>query len=87
MWWKMSRSSAEEAATLVSAFDELISGMAEGRGWSLMGEGDAVRELLDRVYDERCHGARHHKAAYQLRVNLQKKEDLTCPPKTGPAEG
>lgn len=59
----------------MTAFDELISGMAQGRSWSLMGDGDAVRGLLDRVYDERCHSARHHRDAYQLRVNLQKKDD------------
>ncbi len=59
----------------MTAFDDLISGMAQGRAWSLMGDGDAVRALLDRVYDERCHSARHHRDAYQLRVNLQKKDD------------
>ena len=59
----------------MTAFSELIAGMAAGRDWSLMGDGEAVRELLDRVYNERCHSARHHRDAYQLRVNLQKKED------------
>ncbi len=59
----------------MTAFDDLIAGMAQGRAWSLMGDGDAVRGLLDRVYDERCHSARHHRDAYQLRVNLQKKDD------------
>lgn len=59
----------------MTGFDDLISGMAQGRAWSLMGDGDAVRSLLDRVYDERCHSARHHRDAYQLRVNLQKKDD------------
>ena len=33
----------------MTAFDELIAGMAAGRTWSLMGDGDAVRALLDRV--------------------------------------
>lgn len=31
----------------MTAFDELIAGMAEGRDWSLMGDGEAVRALLD----------------------------------------
>ena len=59
----------------MGAFDDLIAGMVAGRDWPLMGDGEAVRELLGRVYDERCHSARHHRDAYQLRVNLQKKED------------
>lgn len=59
----------------MTAFEELISGMAQGRAWPLMGDGDRVRELLHGVYSERCHGARHHRDAYQLRVNLQKKDD------------
>jgi hypothetical protein len=59
----------------LTAFDELIAGMAEGRGWSRMGDSDGVRALLDSVYNERCHGARHHREAYQLRVNLQKRDD------------
>ena len=58
----------------MTAFDELVAGMAEGRVWSLMGDGDAVRGLLDRVYDERCHSARHYRDAYMLRVNLQKRD-------------
>lgn len=40
-----------------------------------MGNSDAVRVLLNRVYDERCHKAPHHRDAYQLRVNLQKKDE------------
>lgn len=40
-----------------------------------MGEGDKVRALLNRVYDERCHSGRYHRDIYQLRVNLQKKDD------------
>ncbi len=55
--------------------DDLLSGMSLGRAWPLMGDSDAVRSLLDRVYSERCHAGRHHKDAYQLRVNLQKKDD------------
>lgn len=79
----------------MSAFDELVEGMAVGRNWSLMGDGDAVRALLDRVYEERCHGARHHRDAYQLRVNLQKKDDAASyagwitaeNPTSGPYQG
>jgi 5-methylcytosine-specific restriction protein B len=58
-----------------TAFEELIAGMAQGRAWPLMGDTEKVRALLGRVYDERCHSARHHRDAYQLRVNLQKKDD------------
>jgi 5-methylcytosine-specific restriction protein B len=79
----------------MTAFDELIEGMAQGRAWSFMGDSDAVRGLLDRVYGERCHGARHHRDAYQLRVNLQKKEDAASyagwitaeNPTSGPYQG
>ncbi|MFZ5784962.1 MAG: hypothetical protein ACOY3Y_00845 [Acidobacteriota bacterium] len=79
----------------MTAFDELIAGIAAGRTWSLMGDSDAVRGLLDRVYDERCHSARHHRDAYQLRVNLQKKDDAASyagwitaeNPTSGPYQG
>jgi len=79
----------------MTAFDELVDGMAQGRAWSRMGESDAVRELLDRVYDERCHKAKHHRDAYQLRVNLQKKDDAASyagwitadNPTSGPYQG
>jgi 5-methylcytosine-specific restriction protein B len=60
---------------MMSAFNELLDGMAQGRDWNLMGDGDAVRELLGRVYDERYHKATYHKERFQLRVNLQKKDD------------
>lgn len=76
-------------------FDELITGMAQGREWAGMGDGDAVRKLLERVYGERGHGAKHHRDAYQLRVNLQKKEDAASyagwitseNPTSGPYQG
>lgn len=79
----------------MTAFDELIAGMAAGRAWPLMGDSDAVRALLDRVYGERYHGARHHRDAYQLRVNLQKKDDAASyagwitaeNPTSGPYQG
>lgn len=79
----------------MSAFEELITGMAAGRAWSLMGDSDEVRDLLDRVYNERFHSARHHRDAYQLRVNLQKKDDAASyagwitaeNPTSGPYQG
>lgn len=79
----------------MSAFDELITGMSEGRDWSLMSNAEDVRGLLNRVYDERCHSARHERDAYQLRVNLQKKEDAASyagwitaeNPNSGPYQG
>lgn len=79
----------------MTAFDELITVMAQGRNAPLFGEPDKVRTLLDRVYEERCHNARHHRDAYQLRVNLQKKEDAASyagwitadNPSSGPYQG
>lgn len=79
----------------MTAFDDLILGMAQGRDWPMIGDTDAVRALLDRVYDERCHSARHHREAYQIRVNLQKKEDAASyagwitadNPSSGPYQG
>ena len=79
----------------MTAFDELISGMVQGRTWPVTGDSDKVRELLGRVYDERCHSARHHREAYQLRVNLQKKDDAASyagwitaeNPTSGPYQG
>lgn len=79
----------------MTAFEELIAGMAAGRSWPLMGDSETVRKLLDRVYDERCHRARHHRDAYQIRVNLQKKADAASyagwitaeNPTSGPYQG
>ncbi len=79
----------------MTAFSELIEGMAHGRAWSLMGDSDAVRMLLDRVYEERYHSAKHHRDAYQVRVNLQKKDDAASyagwitsgNPTSGPYQG
>ena len=59
----------------MTAFDELIEGMVAGRTWPTMGDTDAVRALMGRVYDERYHGQKHFKDRYQPRVNLQKKDD------------
>lgn len=79
----------------MGAFDELLDGMVQGRGWSLMGNGDGVRDLLSRVYDQRYHSAKHHKDGYQIRVNLQKKDDAASyagwinaeNPTSGPFQG
>lgn len=79
----------------MSAMEQLIEGMVLGRQWGAMGDGDAVRNLLDRVYDERYHGARHHKERFQLRVNLQKKDEAASyagwitaeNPASGPYQG
>jgi 5-methylcytosine-specific restriction protein B len=79
----------------MSAMNELIDGMARGRDWSSMGDGDAVRSLLDRVYDERCHSAAYHKDRFQIRVNMQKKDDVASyagwitaeNPTSGPYQG
>jgi hypothetical protein len=54
----------------MTAFKELIDGMAEVRAWSLMGDSEAVRKLLGRVYDERYHKGSHNRSRFQLRVNL-----------------
>ncbi|HPW20027.1 MAG TPA: AAA family ATPase [Vicinamibacterales bacterium] len=59
----------------MSAFESLLAGLKKGRDWELMGDSDKVRELLSRVYDERCHRGKHHKDAYQVRVNLQKADE------------
>ena len=79
----------------MKATEELIQAMAQGREWTLMGDGDAVRNLLGRVYDERYHRASHHKDRFQLRVNLQKKDDAASyagwitaeNPTSGPYQG
>jgi 5-methylcytosine-specific restriction protein B len=77
------------------AMNELINGMVQGRTWSAMGDSDAVRALLYRVYDERYHRASHHRDRFQLRVNLQKKDDAASyagwitseNPTSGPYQG
>jgi 5-methylcytosine-specific restriction protein B len=79
----------------MNAFETLVDGMAQGRDWPLMGNTADVRQLLDRVYDERCHSAKHHAAAYQLRINLQMKDDAASyagwiaaeNPSSGPYQG
>ena len=79
----------------MTAFEDLVDGMCQGRSWSRMGDTDTVRELLDAVYRERCHSAAHHRDAYQLRVNLQKKDEAASyagwitaeNPTSGPYQG
>jgi 5-methylcytosine-specific restriction protein B len=79
-----------------AAFAELTAGMAAGRGWDAMGDGERVRTLLDRVYDERFHRAAHYRGRFQTRVNLQAKDDAASyagwitaenNPKSGPYQG
>ena len=79
----------------MSAFDKLIEGMTQGRDWELMGNGEEIRALLDSVYDDRFHSAKHYKEEYQVRVNMQK--DISAAsyagwitadnPKSGPYQG
>jgi 5-methylcytosine-specific restriction enzyme B len=79
----------------MTATEELVNGIALGRAWDLMGDADAVRALMDRVYGERYHKAAHYKDRYQMRVNLQKKEDAASyagwitaeNPTSGPYQG
>lgn len=79
----------------MSAFDRLLVGMSQGRAWELMGNTDVVRELLNEVYKERYHAAKHHLEAFQVRVNLQKKDDSAAyagwitaeNPTSGPYQG
>jgi 5-methylcytosine-specific restriction protein B len=59
----------------MTAFQQLIDAMRAGRDWSGMGDPNQARELMAAVYTERYHGAAHHKDRYQLRANLQKKEE------------
>jgi 5-methylcytosine-specific restriction protein B len=48
--------------------------MQAGANWELMGQAELVKDLLDKVFDERMH--RSDRSTYQLRVNLQKKPDV-----------
>ena len=57
------------------AFDELLSAMIAGRSWEQMGPPEPARQLLRDVYEERYHKADHQRSRYQVRVNLQKKDD------------
>jgi 5-methylcytosine-specific restriction protein B len=75
--------------------DELIDGMSKGRSWPLMGDSDAARSLMSRVYEERYHKAAHYKDRFQVRINLQKKDDAASyagwitaeNPPSGPYQG
>lgn len=78
-----------------TAFEEFVHFLVRGRSAEGFGDSDRVRELLERVYDERCHKARHHKESYQVRVNLQSKADAASyagwitaeNPTSGPYQG
>src|SRR6202035_4655586 len=68
--------------------------MAKGVDWSLMGDTDAVKALLDEVFDERAH--KNDRDGFQTRVNLQRKEDAASfagfitaegNPNSGPYQG
>jgi len=79
----------------MTAFDEMIEGMVQGLDWPLIGNSDAVRSLMDSVYNERCNSRQHYRDAYQIRVNLQKKDDAASyagwitaeNPSSGPYQG
>jgi len=61
----------------MTKFDELIEGMVQGQNWAYMGnKEEKVDTLLESVYDERYHSASYNKERFQIRVNLQKKEDV-----------
>ncbi len=59
---------------MTDAFAKLVSGMQAGATWDLMGQAEPVKELLEKVFDERIH--RKDWSTYQLRANLQKKPDV-----------
>jgi 5-methylcytosine-specific restriction protein B len=59
----------------MTAFEKLIAAMVSGRDWTGMGSSDQARELMASVYAERYHRAAHHQERYQVRANLQKKEE------------
>lgn len=50
-----------------------MAGLSAGTAWPLMGHREAVSDLLERVFDDRAH--KNDRSTYQLRVNLQQKED------------
>lgn len=55
----------------MTAFDEFIDVLTKGRAWTGMNDNDAARSLMQRVYDERYHGAEWQRGKYQLRANLK----------------
>jgi len=55
----------------MTAFDEFLDVLINGRAAPTMNDNDGVRTLMDRVYDERYHAADFHKGKYQLRANLK----------------
>jgi 5-methylcytosine-specific restriction enzyme B len=81
--------------TKMTEFESFFQAMAKGRSWELMGDSKPVREFLWRVYDERFHKGKHYKDRYQIRVNLQDKDDSASyagwitseNPESGPYQG
>lgn len=79
----------------MTEFANLFGAMAKGRAWESMGDSKSVRDFLWRVYEERYHKAKHYKDRFQIRVNLQDKDDsasyagwITAEnPETGPYQG
>jgi hypothetical protein len=65
---------SDTVARMMEAFAKLVTGMKAGATWELMGQADAVKALLEQVFDERIH--RNDWGTYQLRANLQKKPDV-----------
>jgi hypothetical protein len=59
----------------MTAFYHLIDAMVAGRDWPGMGDPNQARELMAAVYSERYHAAAHHREPYQLRANLQTKDE------------
>lgn len=59
----------------MTAFRELLDGLIDGASWDRIGDHEAVRDLLHRVYDERAHSASHHRERYMERVNLPKSRE------------
>ena len=55
----------------MTAFDEFLDVLRQGRAWSGMNNNDEARALMDRVYGERYHSADWQHGKYQLRANLK----------------
>lgn len=79
----------------MSVFQDLLTGMVAGRQWDLMGDTEQVRRLLWSVYEERYHRGARYRERFEVRVNLQKKDDAASyagwitaeNPPSGPYQG
>lgn len=58
----------------MTAFDDFMAVMLQGRSWSTKSTNEAARELMGRVYDERYASHAWQRAKYQLRANLERDE-------------